>query len=67
MSTDPDLATAIELLHGDHVTLIVEVISVTVLDSHKIGNPRTTLANGQAYCLYSMCTIDVWGDRGSAE
>jgi len=57
------------LLHGDHAALQTESLRLRVatVGSHEIGNPRTTLARGWAYSLYSLCTIDVRGDKKSAE
>ena len=61
--------TAMNLLHGDHVADVQPPLQYEVArtGSHEIDNPRTTLAKGHAYWLYSSRTIDVRGDRGSAE
>ena len=57
------------LLHGDHVAPLAPPLSATtvMVGSHEIGSPYTTLARGRAYGLCSLRTIDVRGDRGSAE
>ena len=57
------------LLHDDHATVRVlgPCVVVAKFDLQEIGNPHTTLARGWAYCLYSFHTIDVRGDKGSAE
>ena len=69
VTTDLELTIAIILLHGDQIALYgsLSLYKVTAVGSHEDGSPRTTLARGQAYCLYSSCMIEVWGDRGSAE
>ena len=61
--------TAMNLLHGDHAAILAKFscFAVARVGSHEIGNPVTTLARGRAYGLYSLCTIDVRGDRRSAE
>ena len=63
------LLTAMNLLHGDHVGDVQKPSQYEVArnGSHEIDNPCTTLAKGHAYWLYSSRTIDVCGDRGSAE
>ena len=69
ISIVPGFASAMNLLHGDH-TAPAEKSSwymVATIGSHEIGNPCTILTNGRAYCSYSLRTIEVWGDRGSAE
>ena len=58
------------LLHGDHMILFAagpENCLVTIPASCEVGGACTTLAKGQAYCLYNACTLDVGGERGSAE
>ena len=69
VSTVFPLMTAMNLLHGDHATVwqVSSLCLVATIGSHDIGNPRTTLAKGRVYCLYISRTIDVGGDRGSAE
>ena len=42
-------------------------VVVAKFDLQEIGNPHTTLARRWAYCLYSLHTIDVGGDKGTAE
>ena len=61
--------TAMSLLHGDHATLVMGVCCfvVATIGPHEIDNPRTTLAKGRVYCWESWRTIEVWGDKGSAE
>ena len=61
---------AMNLLHGDQIASYggaVSLCKVAAVGSHEDGSPRTTLARGRAYCLYSSRMIEVWGDRGSAE
>ena len=67
--TDVPPTIAITLLHGDQITPngLSPLYGVTVVVSHEDGSPRTTLARGRVYCLYSSRMIEVWGDRGSAE
>ena len=62
-------ASATNLLHGDHATATTarEVCIVAAVCSHEVGKPHTTLARGRAYGSYSWRTIDVFGDRKSAE
>ena len=69
ITTDSRLMVAIILLHGDQVALYgkVSLYKVAAVGSHKDGSPRTTLARGRMYCLYSSRMIEVWGDKGSAE
>ena len=70
ISIVPDWATAMNLLHGDHTAVSLPQSrwrTVVTADSHEIGIPRTTLAKGREYGLYSLYTIDIRGDRGSAE
>jgi len=57
------------LLHGDHAAVQTEEggFLATMVGSHEIGSPWTTLIKGWAYGLYSSRTIDVFGDRGRAE
>ena len=61
--------TAMNLLHGDHAAVLAKLLcfAVAKIGSHEIGNPRTTLARGRTYGLYSLCTIDSWGDIRRAE
>ena len=61
--------SAITLLHGDQTALYepIALYNVAAVGSHEDGSPRTTLARGRVYCLYSSRMIEVWGDRGSAE
>ena len=68
-STDWRLATAMNLLQGDHTTspLKSSRYAVAATGSHETGTPRTTLKKGLAYCLYVLHMIEVWGDRESAE
>ena len=63
------LVTAINLLHGDHAYCVYECLvdAVATTGSHETGSPCITLAKGWAYCWYSPHTIDVLGDRGSAD
>ena len=60
---------AITLLHGDQIVSsgTISPYEVTVVGSHEDGSPRTTLARGRVYCLYSSRMIEVCGDKGSAE
>ena len=60
---------ATTLLHGDQIAScgVISPYTVVAVGSHEDGSPRTTLARGRMYCLYSSRTIEVWGDRGSAE
>ena len=69
ITTELRSTVAITLLHGDQIALYVPILlcEVTVAGSHEDGSPRTTLARGRVYCLYSSRMIEVWGDRGSAE
>ena len=69
ISTDLPSTVAITLLHGDQTASygLVSLYKVAAIGSHEDGSPRTTLAMGRAYCLYSSRIIEVWGDRGSAE
>ena len=69
ISTAPDLATATNLLHGDQAAKRERSswYTVATTGSHEIGSPWTTLAKGHPYRLYTSRTIDLWGDRGSAE
>jgi len=57
------------LLHGDHVAVQTEegVFLATMVGSHEIGSPWTTLIKGRACDLCSSRTIDVLGDRGRTE
>jgi len=55
-----DVSTAMNLLHDDHTTVRTKpCFTVARFGPHEIGNPRTTLARGWMYCLYSLRTIDV--------
>jgi hypothetical protein len=56
-------------LHGDHALCPIKglLCILATVGSHEVANPCTTLAKGLAYGLYSLCTIDIGGDRGSAE
>ena len=69
ITTDLRSTIAITLLHGDQIASYgaVSLYRVASIGSHEDGSPRRTLARGWVYCLYSLCTIEVWGDRGSAE
>ena len=69
ISTAPDLATAMNLLHGDQAAKRGRTswYTVATTGSHEVGNPCTTLAKGRAYRLYTSQIFDPWGDRGSAE
>ena len=68
ISVDPVLRTAINLPHGDHTpTPKSPRYLLAETGSHESGDPCMTLARGQAYCLNSPRTIEVWGDRRSAE
>ena len=62
-----NLITAMKLLHGDQKAPKHELrwYTVATINSHEIGNPRTTLAKGRVYCSYSSRTTDVWGDRSA--
>lgn len=62
-------ASAMNLLQGDHAIAAAElwVCLVAVLCLHEVGRPCTTLDKGRIYDWYSLRTIDVWGDRKSAE
>ena len=64
-----NLATAMNLLHGDHATArtLLSQYMVATVGSHEVGSPQTTFAKGRAYCLYRSRTIDVRGDTGNAE
>ena len=68
-SIDSNLATATKPPPGDHIDFLAKLGSCLVMTpaSQEVGNPRATLAKGWAYCLYDASTIDVRGDRGSAE
>ena len=64
----PGISTAMNLLHDDHTAVpMTPYFTVAKFGPHEIGNPRTTLARGWMYCLYSLCTIDVCGDKKIAE
>ena len=60
---------AIILLHSDQIASYgaIPLHKVAAVGSHEDGSPRTTLGRGRVYCLYSSRTIEVWGDRESAE
>ena len=64
-----DQATAMNLLHGDHTATSTTAWGpeAEITGSHETGNPCTTLAKGRAYGLHSSRTIEVRGDRRSAE
>lgn len=64
-----DRETAMNPLHGDHAAAKTAArgFGAETIDSHETGNPCTTLVKGRAYYLYSLRTIEVFGDRGSAE
>ena len=67
-STASCLATAMNLLHGDHAApKFVPLYAVATNGSHDFDNPCRTLTKGRPYCLYTSRTVDVLGDRGSAE
>lgn len=61
--------SAMNLLHGDHTTASTEEINVmiAILCSHEVGSPFATLIKGRACRSYSVRTIEVLGDSGSAE
>ena len=69
ITTDSSPRAAMNPLHGDQIASCgkVSVYKVAAAGSHEDGSPRTTLARGWVYCLYSSRMIEVWGDRGSAE
>ena len=69
MTTDLRSTIAIILLHSDQIASYgaIPLHKVAAVGSHEDGSPRTTLARGRVYCLYSSRIIEVWGDRGSAE
>ena len=57
------------LLHGDHTTerRLAGRAVATVLASHDVGTPHTTLTKGWAYDPYSLRTIEFFGATASAE
>lgn len=62
-------ANAMNLLHGDHVTALTlpQKYLVEIVSSHEVGTPCTTFTKGRLYGLYRLCTVDVVGDKRSAE
>ena len=68
-STELYLATAINLLQGDHMVSCrrLSKVAVAMTRSHESGIPRTTLARGLAWFLYIPYVIDVRGVRRRAE
>ena len=69
VTTDAASTIAITLLDGDQTAScgVILLYEVTSVRSHEDGSPRTTLARGRLYCLYSSRMIEARGDRGSAE
>ena len=69
ITTDLQSTITITLLHGDQIASCgaISLYKVAAVGPHEDGSPRTTLAKGRVYCLYSSRIIDVWGDRRSAE
>ena len=61
ITTDLDSTAAMNLLHGDQVTLdgVISLYKVAAIGSHEDGSPCTTLGRGQVYCLYSSRMIEV--------
>ena len=61
VTTDLSSTIAITLLHGDQIVSrrTISLYKVAAIGSQEDGSPRTTLARGRVYCLYSLCMIEV--------
>ena len=69
ISEDLEWLVATNLLQGDHAVawILPGNLVAATFGSHKVGNPRMTLAMGLTCGPYSLRTIDSLGHRRRAE